>query len=176
MSNIFYLFFHIFSQSHHSLLHPSRVAAAAAAHCRSSLRLATSVRPWSWLRFPFSSCCFSPNRFFFAWRGTTCAFPAQRCTVRAQRNAWRLAAQRAHSLCCPVLPCSALNRAVRGMRMAAPAPRVPAPLGLSQHPAQALLPTTCTAPARHAALLLLCCHRRLPNAHRSPRAGRNHPW
>ncbi len=32
---------------------------------------------------------------------------------------------------------------------------------------------TYTAPARHASLLLLCCHRRLQNAHLSPRSGLN---
>ena len=43
-------------------------------------------------------------------------------------------------------------------------------------PAQALLlPTTCTALAHHAPLLLFCCYRRLPHAPCSPRAGLNRP-
>jgi hypothetical protein len=68
------------------------------------------------------------------------------------------------------------ERAGQHRERARAAPRDPAPLLLNPHPAQALLPTTCTAQARHAAVAALlrhCCHQRLPNAHRSPRAGLN---
>ena len=113
-SNIFYLFLHILSQSSSSLLHPLRVAASAA-HRRSSppllaqpearsigssLVLATnSIILLSFL--PLSFLFRAAQRAFPARRGTTRAFAAQRCTVQ---RAWRLAAQRARSLCCPVLP------------------------------------------------------------------------
>jgi hypothetical protein len=113
-------------------------------------------------------------RAFPARRGTARAFPEQRCIVRAPRSARVPCA----ALCCPARRGTAQRgeRAGQHRKRARATPRVHAPLLLNQHPAKALLPTKCTAPARYAAvsvLLLLCCHQRLPNAHCSPRAGLN---
>jgi hypothetical protein len=50
--------------------------------------------------------------------------------ARAAQRAWRLAVQRARSLCCPVRPCAARNHAARGTHRAAQGTRargVPAP-------------------------------------------------
>ncbi len=94
-SNIFYVFSHILSLSSHSLQHPSSLAATAAhrkrsssplptstvaAHHRFSPRLTALVRPWSWLRFPFSSCPFSLHRFFCTRRRARSLRCAAQCT------------------------------------------------------------------------------------------------
>jgi hypothetical protein len=142
-SNIFYLFLHIFSQSSSSLLHPSRVAAAAAyrrssppllAQARSigsSLVLATiSILLLSFLGK------FSPYHFFFARRcapslrgAAPRAFSAQRFTVRAQRSArgaWRFPCA---ALCCPARRETAQRGECAGQHRerARASPRVPAP-------------------------------------------------
>jgi hypothetical protein len=98
--------------------------------------------------------------------------------VRAQRSAWRLAAQRACSLCCPLRPCAARNRAARETRRAAQGTlaRVAAcSCTLMTQPAPgAGSPTDDIHSAGTPRVsLLLCCHRRLQDAHRSPRSGLN---
>ncbi len=102
--------------------------------------------------------------------------------ARAAQRAWRLAVQRARSLCCPVRPCAARNRTARGTRRVAQGTR-------ARGTARSCTPMTQPAPCAgsptngiHSAgtprgappgRLLLCCHRRLQNAHRSPSAGLN---
>jgi hypothetical protein len=73
-------------------------------------------------------CFFFARRHVPSLRGAAPRVPSLRrtrlrCTAlhraRAAQRAWRQAEQRARSLCCPVLPCSAQNHAARGTRRAA---------------------------------------------------------
>ncbi len=112
-----------------------------------------------------------------AWHRAHLLCAALHCARAAQR-AWRLAAQRARSLYCLVRPCAVRNSAAWGTHRAAQGTRARGAarsLTLMTQPAPgAGSPTDDnTEPARHASLLLLCCHRRLQNAHRSPRSGFN---
>ncbi len=92
---------------------------------------------------------------------------------RSARGAWQRSARVPRAaLCCPARRGTAQRGNVQGSTGNA-LERLRAFLHPYDAARQRFLPTTCTAPARHAALLLLCCHQRLPNAHHSPRAGLN---
>ena len=89
----------------------------------------------------------------------------------------RAAPQRCAARVFPVWPCAVLRGEEPFRAANARAWRRAFPLLMTRpQPAQALLlPTTCTALARHAPLLLFCCYRRLQHAPCSPRAGLNRP-
>ncbi len=142
--NIFYLFLHILSQSSSELLHPSRVAAAAAhrrsaqpllaqAHSIGSSLVLATIYIFLLLFLPLSFLFRAAQRTFPARRGTVRTFSMQRCTVRAQRSArgaWlRSARVPCTALCGPVLRETAQRGECAGQHRerARAVPHVPAP-------------------------------------------------
>jgi hypothetical protein len=132
--------------------------------------------PVTTIRMPFLFR--AAPRAFPARRGTARAFSEQRCTVRAQRSA-RGAWLRITSVPYAALrPCAARNRATRGTRRAAQGTRARGAARsctlITQPAPSAGSPTEDIHRAgTPASLLLLCCHRHLQTAHRSPRSGLN---